>query len=97
MTNLHATCDRILAKLPLSETESDVVGGIIVPKRTLDQMKAKTYAELEIVSAGPDCKVARPGDRVVVNTNVCSPIEWEGTKYMVFSEVTAMAVIKADA
>lgn len=96
-TTLLATCDRILAKLPFSDTESDVVGGIIVPKSTLNQMKAKTYVELEIVSAGPDCKVARTGDRVIVNNNVCSPIEWDGTQYMVFSEVTAFAVIRTPA
>lgn len=97
MKKLLATCDRILARLPLALTEESVIGGIIIPPETLEAMKRHAIVELEIVAAGPDCKVARAGDRVVVNKNVCSPIEWEGTEYMVFSEVTAFAIIKEQA
>lgn len=92
-TKLKATCDRILARLPISEGEGKVVGGIIIP----DNIKLKDknpIVELIIESAGPDCKVAKDGDTVIVNKNVCGPIEWNGVEYMVFSEVTAFAIVK---
>lgn len=96
MSKLLATCDRILAKLPLSASESNVIDGIIIPQRTLDQMKGKNLIELEVLSAGPDCKVARNGDKVLVNPVVCSPMEWDGQQYMVFSEVTAFAIVRTE-
>lgn len=97
MKKLLATCDRIIARLPLRLTEESIVGGIIIPPEALEAMKRHAIVELEIVAAGPDCKVARTGDHVVVNKNVCSPLEWEGAEYMVFSEVTAFAIIKEQA
>ena len=86
MKKLLATCDRILARLPLALSEENVIGGIVIPEASLKTMQRHAIVELEIVAAGPDCKVARSGDRVVVNKNVCSPIEWEGVEYMIFSE-----------
>lgn len=94
MKKLLATCDRILARLPVALSEGNMVGGIIIPAPVLKAMDRRGMAELEIVSAGPDCKVARTGDRVVVNKAVCEPLEWDGQEYMVFSEVTAFAVIR---
>lgn len=94
---LLATCDRILARLPVTMGDAQVVGGIVIPDNVKLKDKSGAIIELVVESAGPDCKVARAGDTVVVNKNVCGPIEYEGVEWMVFSEVTAIAIIRPDA
>lgn len=94
MKKLKATCDRILARLPIIDSSATVVGGIIIPEKTLKDMQRNTILTLDIESAGPDCKVARAGLKVIVNKNVCAPLEIDGVEWMVFSEVTAIAIVE---
>lgn len=96
MIKLLATCDRILARLPVAEGDMKMIGGIIIPE-SAKLKDRKPIVELVIESAGPDCKVAKGGMKVVVNKNVCSPIEYNGVEWMIFSEVTAIAIIKEEA
>lgn len=93
MNKLKATCDRILAKLPPSIKGEQVLGGIVIPQN-IKLSDHKGLAELLIVSAGPDCKVAKAGLYVLVAKAVCQPLEYDGEEYMVFSEVTAIAIIE---
>lgn len=90
---LRATCDRILARLPIQTGDANIVGGIIIPMN-VKLKDAKPIVELVIESAGPDCKVARAGLKVIVNKNVCAPLEIDGVEWMVFSEVTAIAIVE---
>ena len=97
MKNLKATCDRILAKLPPSIKGEQILDGIVIPEATKRLHDLKGLTELLIVSAGPDCKVAKPGAYVLVAKAVCQPLEYDGDEYMVFSEVTAIAIIEKTA
>jgi co-chaperonin GroES (HSP10) len=93
MKKLKATCDRILAQLPPALKGEKIIGGIVIPEAAkLNEHRGLT--ELLIVSAGPDCKVAKPGLYVLVAKAVCQPLDYEGVEYMVFSEVTAVAIIE---
>lgn len=94
MKKLKATCDRILAKLPPAFQGEQLIGGIVIPENARRLQEAKGITELLIVSAGPDCKVAKEGLRVLVAKAVCQPIEYDKDEYMVFSEVTAIAIIE---
>lgn len=94
MKTLLATCDRILAREPVAIPVSEMIGLIVIPEATRRIMEQKGMVELEIVSAGPDCKTASAGDRVIVAKGVCECYEWEGTEYRAFSERTALAIIK---
>lgn len=91
---LHATCDRILARLAPSLKGEQIIGGIVVPEAVRRLNEQKAIVELLIVSAGPDCKIAKPGRYALVAKAVCQPIEYDGAEYMVFSEVTAIAIIE---
>lgn len=96
---LKATCDRVLAVLPLQYSQAQTIDGIIIPEKTMKQIaeSKNPVLELEVLSAGPDCKVVKEGMRVVVNRNACSPIPWNGQEYMVFSEVTVIMAFEPTA
>lgn len=98
---LRATCDRILAIAPppVPEPAEMQVDKIIIPAAAMAAIKAKMAENpmqvLEIASAGPDCKVAKKGMKVIVNKNhYQGTIEYEGVHYACFSEVTAFAILE---
>ncbi len=96
---LKATCDKILAIAPAPEKEMEKIGDIIIPEAAMAGIKAKMAQNpmqvLEIAAAGPDCKVARKGLRVIVNKHHYNDatVEHEGVHYACFSEVTAFAIL----
>ncbi len=94
MKTLKATCDRILAIVPMKSNESELIGGIIVPKHMRDRLESTGLCELEIAAAGPDCKVASAGMRVVVSKAAAGePFGYGDGQYVCFSEVTALFIV----
>ncbi len=98
MKTLKATCDRILAIVPQKSNESELIGGIIVPKHMRDRLESTGLCELEIAAAGPDCKVASAGMRVVVSKAAAGePFGYGDAQYVCFSEVTALFIVAEEA
>jgi hypothetical protein len=81
------------AEPPPSEDASQLIIPESVAKAV--RAKAKPIIELEILAVGPDCKVARPGDKAAVNTNHVNAIPLpDGTWVAIIPEAELIAVLE---
>lgn len=93
----QAVLDKVLLS-PLPQVEQfGKVGELYVGKETALKLASTEYVELEILSAGPDCKSAKPGMKALITRALLAsqfpePIIAGGERFMFINEGALIAV-----
>lgn len=97
----QAVGDNVLLEPIPKEDEYGSVGGILVPKSVENTANKTVFVELKILSAGPDCKVAKPGMFALVNRvfieNSGAEVNCQGVKFLAIHEPALKAIVNPDA
>jgi chaperonin GroES len=84
MADFKPVADRVLIKpFPVSQQEGEL--------KMLESMKRPQ--EGEVIAVGPDCKVARAGEKALYAKNAGTEVEFNGTTFVYMRESDLFATI----
>lgn len=90
----QTTTDKVLAVIPLAAPQEQMIGGIHLPpsvsRASLDK---EAICEIVVHSVGPDCKTVKPGDRVLYNKNIVTPLPCQDGELVVLPEGQVICVV----
>lgn len=85
MANYKPVADRVLIKpFPPKQAEGEI-------KRLENRLRPQ---EGEVVAVGPDCKVAKVGEKALYAKNAGTDVEYEGNLYIYMRESDLFATIE---
>lgn len=69
------------------------IGGIIIPEKAQQGMKLSFYS-IPVLAAGPDCKVVKAGDSVLLPSEAILRVQYDGQVVYFCNEMKVLAVIE---
>lgn len=69
------------------------IGGIIIPEKAQQGMKLSFYS-IPVLAAGPDCKVVKEGDNVLLPSEAILKVQYDGRVVYFCNEMKVLAVIE---
>jgi chaperonin GroES len=88
-TDVRLTGDRLVVRLP-GNGERTSTGGLLIPATAMPAPKRLAWADVAL--AGPDVRVAKPGDRVLFRPSSGLEVELEGEDLVLLRERDVQAV-----
>ncbi len=84
-------CTRDIIQLDWEPQSS--IGGIIIPEKSQQAMKLSFYT-IPVLAAGPDCKVVKEGDNVLLPSEAILRVAYEGRVVYFCNEMKVLAVVE---
>lgn len=79
--------------LQLDWTPQEQIGGIVIPKQSQAKM-GLPFFRVKVLAAGPDCKMVKVGDYVIIPQQVILHAKWDGDLAFFTSENKIVAVVE---